>query len=218
MVNSVYAVEVSGACNLEATCKWCPMHNRPRSRKRGLMREETISRALYYVEKLGPPPNEPVFLHNFGEPLLHPSFDDIALRFSRVCSVSMSTNGVLLDDTWADRLARVPWAWISLSPWDMKAVERAGKLLAERGVCTKYPSGVTHDWAGQAVEGKSQLFSVGCPFLVEKKLVIRWDGTLASCCISDRQEDVIGFAEQEPESIEMRAYTICNECHHGKGK
>ena len=105
-VKSLYAVEVAGACNLDHFCSWCPMISRPRSRKRGLMRkEETVVRSLHWVEKLEK--IDALALHVFGEPLLHPKFDEIAARFAALTPITMSTNGLLLDDNMADRLAKV---------------------------------------------------------------------------------------------------------------
>lgn len=209
----VYAVEISGACNLEAHCTWCPMNQRPRYRPRGLMSPAIIARSLYWVDQLGKV--DALALHLFGEPLLHPQFHLVAYQFARLLPVTMSTNAVLLDEAWADKLAIVPWAWISLSPWKPEAVERAGRLLTERGIKWVSPPGVTHDFAGQAKTGpKEQLFP-SCPFLEERKVVIRWDGTIAACCVSDRAEDALGHVKQEPAEVLVRGYSICATCHHG---
>ncbi len=215
-IKSIYAVEVSGACNLEAVCAWCPMHNRPRSRKRGLMSDETVKRALYFVEQLNVKNRIPntLMLHNFGEPLLHPKFDSIALQFSKLAPISMSTNALLLDEAWADRLARVNWDHISLSPWDDKARGRAATLLIERKIKLTYPQGVSHNWAGQAVEGPAVKLFKGCHYLNEQKCVIRWDGTITTCCITDREQDTIGDISMSPETIKVRDYSICQTCHH----
>lgn len=187
------------------------MHNRPRSRARGLMDRDTIKRSLYWVEKLEKP--EVLSLHVFGEPLLHPRFDEIALEFSKLAPVTMSTNAVLLDEEWADRLAKIPWSWISISPWDKKAMHRASKLLHERGVTTRYPPGETHDWAGQAGSHREYADVILCEFLAEQKAVIRWNGDIATCCVSDRQEDVIGRIVQEPSEVFLRTYSLCEKCH-----
>ncbi len=216
MISSVYCVEVSGACNYDTVCQWCPMYNRPRSRKRGLMNDATVERALHWVGKL-PRHGETLHLHNFGEPLLHPKFDEIALKFSKLSQVSFSTNGVLQDEKWADRLAKVPWQWISLSPWDPAAVQRAAKLLSERGIRIMAPPGVTHNWAGQAQDGPFVSLIRGCPYLSKQLCVIRWDGSLATCCISDRDEDTIGHVNSEPDDVYTRGYSLCETCHHARG-
>lgn len=208
-INFVYAVEVSGACNLTKHCTWCAMH-KPH-RPRGFMSDEIVERSLHWVKKLHKKPDA-LALHVFGEPLLHPKFDEIALKFSQVMPVTMSTNCSFLDEEWADRLAKVRWAWISLSPWDLPARERAHKLLDERRINHAYAPGVTHNFAGQA-DGPTKKEIVMCEFLTNGACVIRWDGSVASCCVSDRAEDTIGHVSQEPEDIQMRSYSICDTCH-----
>jgi MoaA/NifB/PqqE/SkfB family radical SAM enzyme len=178
------------------------------------MDDATVDRSLYWVERLGV--NDVLALHVFGEPLLHPEFDAIAGRFNQLAPITMSTNGVLLDEKWADRLAKLTWNWISVSPWDKVAQGRAIKLLDERGICTMEPSGVLHDWAGQAKGPKIKTGS-GCSFLAQGKAVIRWNGEVASCCISDREEDAVGHVVSDPEDVKLRGYSICEGCHQFQG-
>lgn len=187
------------------------MHAKPRNRARGLMDSKTLVRAIKWVEKIGA--TDPLALHVFGEPLIHPDFHTISLMFSKLANVTMSTNAVLLDEKWADKLALVPWAWISLSNWKPESVEKAANLLVPRGIKVLFPPGVTHDWAGQSEGPKKKLFK-GCHFLREGTGVIRWNGDIASCCITDREQDVIGHVDLEPEEVTMRDYDLCGSCHH----
>lgn len=214
-VSKIYAVEVSGACNLERTCVQCPMNVRPRYRPRGIMDEQTVVRSLYWVAKLGAA--GVLNLHGFGEPLLHPKFDEIARRFSLFSDITVSTNGVLLDEEWADRLAKIRWKWISVSPWDKEAQKKAVELLSARGIPTMNPPGETHDWAGQAKGPSDFALEHHCPFLMNGHATIRWDGSLASCCITDRYEDSIGHVSAEPGTVKMRGYSICSSCHLNRG-
>jgi len=188
------------------------MNKRPRYRNRGLMSDENVDQALGWVKKLGAS-EEALNLHVFGEPLLHPRFHEIAWKFSCLTPITMSTNGVLLDEAWADGLATVPWAWISVSPWNLEAQAKAITLLHERGIRTMSPPGATHDWAGQS-EGPKSLHLGNCPFLNYGRCVIRWDGAIAACCISDREEDVVGHVAEEPTKVFLRPYSICATCHH----
>ncbi len=178
------------------------------------MSDEVVDLALQWVEKL--PKTQPLALHNFGEPLLHPRFDSIALKFSRLTPITVSTNGVFLDESWADRLARIPWAWISVSPWKLDAATKATQLLTERGIKVQNPIGVTHNFAGQAEGPRRKLFK-SCEFLDEGKAVIRWNGDIATCCISDRLEDSVGSVYTSPDEINLRPYSICENCHHARG-
>lgn len=191
------------------------MSERPRYRKRGLMTEEILERALYWVLKIGC--KAPLALHNFGEPLLHPKFDDYAIRFAnKGIPITMSTNGTFLNEEWADRLAKVPWEWISVSPWDNNAKERASGLLINRGIKLMYPPGATHNWAGTS-KGENTLSFKGCEFLDNQYCVIRWNGDVATCCISDRDVDKCGHVSQEPEDVFIREYDICSKCHMKRG-
>lgn len=213
-INKIYAVEIAGACNLERVCTWCPMHTKPRNRPRGIMKEETFRQALKWVERN---PIESLALHVFGEPLMHPKFDEYAAEFAKLTKVNVSTNGVLLDERWADRLAKIPWDHISVSPWDAKAKDRAVTLLMDRGIKVCLPQGASHDWAGQAQTGPDSLtLSIGCPFLIEHKAVIWWNGKLASCCITDREQDYLGDIFEDFDKPQMRSYDICVNCHHGR--
>lgn len=210
-IKKVHSVEISGACNLEATCHWCPMSNRPRSRKRGLMSEETLKRALYWVETLDKV--DALALHVFGEPLLHPKFFEYAAQFAALCPVTVSTNGVLLNEKMADSFAKIPWSWVSISRWSPKDADRAMGLLQLRGIKVMVPPGVTHSWAGQSTGPTNKLIA-RCDFLTEGKAVIRWDGSIASCCITDRDGDTWGHVNQEPSEIGLEYYDICSKCHH----
>lgn len=211
VVNKVHSIEVSGVCNLDNYCVWCPMYNRPRSRPRGLMDDNTVARALHWVEKLGTP--DSLALHLFGEPLLHKRFFDIAERFRQLVPVNFSTNAMLIDEKKADEIAKYKWDWISVSPWNPERKRRAIALLNERNIRTVEPKGITHDWAGQSDGRKIPLFA-SCPFLSQGKVSIRWNGDVTTCCITDRVEDVCGTVFQEPEEVKLRSYSICKTCHH----
>lgn len=214
-IRKIYAVEISGACNLERTCTWCPMNNRPRSRARGIMNDETVVNALRWVRQLGAV--DVLALHVFGEPLLHPHFDEIAARFAKFVPVTVSTNGVLLTMEWARRLAAVGFQWVSVSPWDKSAQQRAIENLTAVGIKTAEPPGATHNWAGQSGNDERVVATEPCPFLANGRGVIRWDGSIATCCISDRAEDAVGNVNtDQPESVSLRPYDICVSCHYGK--
>jgi hypothetical protein len=176
------------------------------------MDDRTLSRCLDWVDKIGVAGT--LALHGFGEPLLHPDFERIARMFSMQAPITMSTNGALLDEKWADRLAGIPWGWISVSPWDPVAAKRATALLRERGILTAEPPGVTHNWAGQ-VDAKTVVRSViGCPFLNKAHVVIRWNGDVVTCCVTDRPGDEIGTVWDNPQDLTIRGYDLCQSCHH----
>jgi MoaA/NifB/PqqE/SkfB family radical SAM enzyme len=84
-------LELTNACNLR--CSFCPTGNGLLKRPRGLMRDETLARAL-----AGAGPLEFALLFQWGEPLLHPRFLEMALAARRHAPRTLvTTNGTLLD-------------------------------------------------------------------------------------------------------------------------
>jgi sulfatase maturation enzyme AslB (radical SAM superfamily) len=85
-------LELTNACNLK--CTFCPTGNGRMTRPRGLMRDATLDRAL-----AGAGPLEFALLFQWGEPLLHPRFLELA-RTARAFAgrTLVTTNGTLLDD------------------------------------------------------------------------------------------------------------------------
>lgn len=213
-IRHIYALEISGACNLESHCTWCTMSKRPRYRKRGLMTRETFERAKIWIKAL--PPKNVLACHVFGEPLLHPDFDVYASELEKICPITFSTNATYLNESWADRIAKINWEWVSISNWDPPAKERAAGLLIQRGVRIQYPPNEpTHDWAGQSPTGPhGQKLFRGCEFLNTGAAVIRWSGDLASCCVADSAESSIGHIDQDLGTVFVREYEMCKGCHH----
>jgi MoaA/NifB/PqqE/SkfB family radical SAM enzyme len=85
-------LELTNACNLR--CTFCPTGNGAMQRPKGLMRERTLRRAL-----AGAGPLEFALLFQWGEPLLHPRFLDLARAARRTGARTLvTTNGTLLDD------------------------------------------------------------------------------------------------------------------------
>lgn len=211
----LFAVEISGACNFDSNgkCPQCPMTMRPRYRPRGFMSMDTAKKALAFSRKVER--HNPLSLHNFGEPLLHPDFFAIAHMFADEGPVSVSTNGSLIDELMADRLAEIAWESVCVSFWDGQSFMRAIELLAERGVKYSCNEGTTHDFAGTAPGGvKNARLFAGCQYLNQEKGVIWWDGRVAPCCITDRDGDAIGTIDQEPSTIAVSAFELCKKCHH----
>ena len=72
----VYAIEVSGGCNLR--CPTCPVGNSPASpRPRGFMPVPLFRRILDKITTEAVTRTPDIFLFNWGEPLLHPAIAEI---------------------------------------------------------------------------------------------------------------------------------------------
>jgi MoaA/NifB/PqqE/SkfB family radical SAM enzyme len=86
----IYQIEISNRCNL--TCSYCP--HPTQAREQGLMSWETFTKSIELVERCG---QRTAYLHNFGEPLLHPHLVEFVRHCSdRGISASFFTNGVLV--------------------------------------------------------------------------------------------------------------------------
>jgi pyruvate-formate lyase-activating enzyme len=85
-------LELTNRCNLR--CTFCPTADGRMGRPRGTMAPEVFRRALD-----GAGPLEFALLFQWGEPLLHPRFEELATEASRRgIRTLVTTNGTLLDD------------------------------------------------------------------------------------------------------------------------
>jgi pyruvate-formate lyase-activating enzyme len=85
-------LELTNRCNLK--CTFCPTADGRMARPRGFMEPDLFTRALE-----GAGPLEFALLFQWGEPLLHPRFEELAGEASRRgVRTLVTTNGTLLDD------------------------------------------------------------------------------------------------------------------------
>src|SRR5262249_27438078 len=95
----IYQIEISNFCNLE--CTYCP--HPTQIREKGNMSAETFQKTLDLLERCG---QKTAFLHNFGEPLLHPDLISFVQKCTtRGIAASFYTNGVLVTDQILQNLA-----------------------------------------------------------------------------------------------------------------
>ena len=93
----VFSIETTSYCNL--ACVMCPYPDMTRPHE--MMEPELFFKVVDEVKDY----NGMLWLHNLGEPLAHPRFDDL-VRYVKDAGLScgMSTNATLLNDKRADRI------------------------------------------------------------------------------------------------------------------
>ena len=145
----IFQIEVSNLCNLR--CTYCPHPHQ--SRPAGLMTEKTFKKAIDLVLQCG---QQTAYLHNFGEPLLHPLLPHFVQHCrERDVNPSFFTNGVLLDEEMLLSLWTSGLRSISISEHASGEIGRIKQLLHDTN--TSIEVGDTfvpkkshmHDWAGQ---------------------------------------------------------------------
>lgn len=181
----------------------------------------TLEQLLKWADDNGLEFDNPTHLHLFGEPLLHREFAEMAAAIGQVApSISFSTNMRNLTRAWAKRLSQAKFTYVTLSPHAiiedepkvsvLYRIERSRQLLHAEGIPTTIHGGPDHDWAGQVTNPAT--WAAQCEFSREGKIVVRWDGSVAQCCITDSEKGVIGSV-YERELAEPKPFELCETCH-----
>lgn len=218
----VYQIEVSNRCNL--TCAYCP--HPTQSRRQGLMSWSTFKNSIELLLRCG---QHTAYLHNFGEPLLHPEL----IGFVRHCTerdvnASFFTNGTLLDGEVLDRLASAGLRTLCVSEHTRGELDRVRSLIAEGG----FPIAISdtfrpvrtelHSWADQVSRKRPTRGEVStpdqlgpCVFERRRAAVVLWDGRVNVCCIDAGGRGTRGHVDDyllDPDSYEFQPIPLCLSC------
>jgi organic radical activating enzyme len=222
----IYQIEISNICNL--TCSYCPHPNQ--GRVKGLMSFNTFMDTIDLVIKCG---QKQVYLHNFGEPLIHPELPKfISYALSRGISSNFYTNGLLLDEDLARRLYEAGLREICISEHINGQKERIQDMLEKQSIPlnileTYIPNGNTkHDWARQVfttctVSPVVTTKHHPCIFERQNAVVVLWDGRINICCIDVEGADNCGTVRDfiiNPESYKFQPIPLCNSCNLMRGE
>lgn len=222
----VYQIEISNLCNL--TCGYCP--HPTQERHKGLMSAETFVKAIELVHRCG---QKRAYLHNFGEPLLHPLiFEFIKHASAKGVLVSFYTNGLLLDEAVAERLYAAGLREICISEHKAGEIDRIQLLLRRHSIPIKIadmfrPSKRTlHTWADQVsslTNNTSPKWKVHspCVFEREKAVVILWDGRVNICCIDTEGAGARGTVDDylaNPDCYHFQPIPLCHNCDLMRGE
>lgn len=222
----IYQIEISNHCNL--TCSYCPHPSQ--HRVRGLMSQHTFEDAIELLLRCG---QRTAYLHNFGEPLLHPSL----IAFVTHCTdrgvvASFFTNGVLLTESILEDLAQAGLRYLYISEHTRGQCDRVRDLIGHGG----YPIEVRdtfrpvrnelHSWAGQVRSDAIKLVRpaptrrLPCLFERQNAAVVLWDGRVNVCCIDVEGRGVQGTVADylsAPDSYQFRPIDLCAGCSLMRG-
>jgi hypothetical protein len=217
----VYQIEISNLCNLE--CVYCP--HPQQHRPKGLMSEETFRKSLQLLKRCG---QGRAFLHNFGEPLLHPELTRfIGIAGEQGISCSFFTNGVLIDREELEALYAAGLREICISSHVAGEGARIHALIEECGLAMsiidefKPSKSGNHTWAGQVDKGVSSRVANRAPCIFEREnaFVILWDGRINTCCIAvEPQIDLNIDQVLSGPDYAFRAVNLCAGCSLMRGE
>ncbi len=217
----IYQIEIANYCNL--SCKYCPYPNQ--SRLRGFMSIDTFKKVLLLARKCN---QNKIYLHNFGEPLLHPQleiFIEEAAKNGIECS--FYTNGILMKREKIDSLYRAGLRSISISNHvseiSKKVIEEIKYSKYELVIEDIYNPTFIHDWCGQVdYKGCTHICSKSaspCIFERENAFVILWNGDIASCCLDcDGISSKINIDNLLVSEYTFQRYELCDRCDLMRGE
>lgn len=217
----IYQIEVSNLCNL--TCSYCP--HPTQTRAKGNMTRLTFEKSVELLIRCG---QHTAYLHNFGEPLLHPQIADFVRHCTeRGVEASFFTNGVPLTGNLLARLADAGLRYLYVSEHTRGEIRRVEALIAGAGLPVEVRDGFRprrdqlHTWAGQVTHGRGTLPvhpSEGpgpCLFQRQEAAVVLWDGRISACCIDVEGRGALGTVDDylaDPASYEFRPIDLCQGC------
>lgn len=186
-------LELTNHCNLH--CSFCPTGNGLMKRARGFMSDAIFSRALDTAGAL-----EFVLLFQWGEPLLHPDFDKLALAARRRgLRALLTTNGTLLDDRRVRRLLDAELDRVTISiDGDAHTHETV------RGV----PLARTHEGLRRLLAARAEHPR---PPAVDVSMVVAPETIAAAAGFSRTWADQVDRVQQIPLLTEGRRRTRCRE-------
>jgi sulfatase maturation enzyme AslB (radical SAM superfamily) len=179
----IYQIEVSNVCSLR--CAYCP--HPTQKRKKSFMTFDTFKKCVEFFKLCD---NKGyLFLHNFGEVLLHPQIlDFIQYATDQGVKCSFFTNGVTPK--------KIPFTrefWRQLADRGLEAVDFSAHAISSAEFM-RITDGIVkvnhvfdpsidhlHTWAGQ-IGAPDDPAKRPCLFQRKNAFVVLWDGRISTCC------------------------------------
>ncbi len=216
LVQEIHQIEVTTRCNLR--CVYCPHPKMQRPKED--MTWETFIRSMVWVKKfydLGL--QSELSFTGIGESTMHPEFADMLVVARRQCPdmpIVFSTNGL---PTFTEGIAKVCQEFKVEVMISLHRPEVAGKAiqLAKKYGILKYTNDAfatrSMDWAGQVEDWFVSAAPGYCAYLKRGWGVILFDGQITTCCLDAENKGVVGTVWDEPGSLTMEPFSLCEPCH-----
>ena len=214
-LSEVHQIEVTTICNLR--CRYCPHPKMQRPKVH--MEWATFERAIEFAKPFAAAGTQKeLSLTGIGESTLHPRFVDM-LELARATfpelPIGFSTNGL---PSFTEEIAKACGrlkinVYVSLHRPEVaaKAIELARKYncfaLANPGAAVS-----AMNWAGQVDWHVSAPRTI-CAYLALGWGVVLVDGSVTTCCLDAEKAGVIGTIWDDPLSLEVKPYKLCDTCH-----
>lgn len=217
-LTSIHQIEPISACNLR--CVYCPSKDLEEIRQQPKMNMglDVFERALHWCKHFEAQGTQgELSLTGIGETLMHPEWREM-VRMAREALpgnyLNFSTNGILLDDAACEHLAQYGFrVWVSLH-----RPEKAGPAMnrAARWGILDGPNASaaisSFDWGG-VVDWEVTAPASPCEWLRQGWGNVLVDGRMSTCCLDAAAQGVVGTVWDEPGSLSIKPYSLCEGCH-----
>ncbi len=183
----LYQIEISNYCSLK--CTYCP--HPKQVREKGFMSFDTFKKCVKLFKRCEN--RENLFLHNFGEVLLHPDI----IKFVQYASeknveVSFFTNGIKSDGSFFDEdlyhqlhlagLKCIDFSAHKIPLNKFKKIVNGHLEINNVFIPNKKNLG---NWGGQILDISVVKNDIDKPCIFERQncMVVLWNGDIATCCI-----------------------------------
>lgn len=216
-INSINSIEVSSICDNK--CLYCPAPTQSKHRSVGFMDMDTFKACIHWAKELDKRGSQrEINLFGVGEPLLNPSFCDMAAYAREEMPnqrFHVNTNGNRLTKEIASCLRSDR---IEVDITDHNALATARAIRVARSV------GLTHgtnrdfvdnpnNWANQ-VTWFNPDYVFDCAWLNYGQVMVAWNGDIYNCCIDSCGISKSGNIKDDITQIDLKPFELCKCCHH----
>jgi hypothetical protein len=214
-LRQIHQIEITSRCNLR--CVYCVHRHMPR--EKADMSMDVFLKAVSWAKTFADRGwQRSLNLAGIGESTMHPLFTEFVgiarARLGPSFDLVLATNGLLVDDEMAEKLAPYrPRVFVSLHRPEkagpaVEVLKRAGILA---GVSTD-PSTAATDWAGQVKWHRSAVEYRPCGWVRHGAVFVMSDGRLSPCSFDGTGDETIGSVFDDLDQLATHPYRLCVTC------